>query len=63
MWDLARLGWSLQGRPTTVTVPIGEFVGNESGAVVVWDSASAAALFDALYSDAAIPQQVIDGQP
>ena len=42
---------------------IGEFVGNESGAVVVWDSASAGALFDALYSDAAIPQQVIDGQP
>jgi LCP family protein required for cell wall assembly len=63
VWDLARLGWSLHGRPTTVTVPIGEFVGNESGAVVVWDSASAAALFGALYSDAAIPQQVIDGQP
>ncbi|MCE9516616.1 MAG: LCP family protein [Mycobacterium sp.] len=63
VWDLARLGWSLHGRPTTVTVPIGEFLGNESGAVVVWDSASAGALFDALYSDAAIPQQVIDGQP
>jgi len=63
VWDLARLGWSLRGQPTTVTVPIGEFVGNESGAVVVWDAAAATALFDALYSDAAVPQQVIDNQP
>ena len=63
VWDLGRLGWSLHGSATTVTVPIGEFTGNESGAVVVWDSQAAGALFDALRSDSAIPQQVIDGQP
>lgn len=63
VWDLGRLGWSLHGSATTVTVPIGEFTGNESGAVVVWDSQAAGALFDALRSDSAVPQQVIDGQP
>ena len=63
VWDLGRLGWSLHGQATTVTVPIGEFTGNESGAVVVWDSETAGALFDALRNDSAIPQQVIDGQP
>lgn len=63
VWDLGRLGWSLHGQATTVTVPIGEFTGNESGAVVVWDSQAAGSLFDALRTDSAIPQQVIDGQP
>lgn len=63
VWDLARLGWALRGPATTVTVPIGEFAGNESGSVVVWDSDAAGALFDALRSDAAIPQQVLDSQP
>ena len=38
VWDLARLGWALHGSPTTVTVPIGEFTGSDSGSVVVWDA-------------------------
>lgn len=63
VWDLARLGWALHGSTTTVTVPIGEFTGNESGSVVVWDSTAAPALFDALRADQAIPQSVLDGQP
>ncbi len=62
-WDLARLGLALQGSKTTLTVPIGEFTGNSSGSVVVWDSDVAAQLFDALRTDAAIPQSVLDGQP
>ena len=48
---------------TAVTVPIGEFTDNDSGSVVVWDSVAAAALFDALRSDAPIPQSVLDAQP
>lgn len=63
VWNIAALGWALHGPLTAVTVPIGEFTGNESGSVVVWDSALAAALFDALRTDSAIPQQVIDSQP
>lgn len=63
VWDLARLGWALRGPMTTLTVPIGEFTGNDSGAVVIWDDAASAALFDALRSDAAIPQQVLDAAP
>lgn len=63
VWSLAGLGWALRGPFTTVTVPIGEFTGNESGSVVIWDSQSAPALFEALRTDAPIPQQVIDGQP
>lgn len=63
VWDLARLGWALRGGLTTLTVPIGEFTGNESGAVVIWDSQSAASLFEALRTDGAIPQTVLDGQP
>ena len=63
VWNLAWLAWALRGPLTTVTVPIGEFTGNESGAVVIWDSATASSLFDALRRDAPIPQQVIDGQP
>jgi LCP family protein required for cell wall assembly len=63
VWNLGRLAWALRGSLTTLTVPIGQFTGNEAGAVVVWDAAMAASLFDALRSDAPVPQQVIDGQP
>ncbi len=64
IWDLARLAWSLRGDVTTVTVPIGEFTGSDySGAVVIWDSDAATHLFEALASDAPVPQAVIDAQP
>lgn len=63
IWDLARLGWALRGGITTLTVPIGEFTGNEAGSVVIWDSEASVALFDALRADDAIPQQVLDAQP
>ena len=63
VWDLVRLGWELRGPGTTLTVPIGEFAGTESGAVVVWDAAAADALFGALRTDSRIPQQVFDAQP
>ena len=62
VWSLAGLGWGLRGSTSTLTVPIGEFTVNEAGDVVVWDSAAAGALFDALRTDSAIPQQVLDGQ-
>ncbi len=63
VWDLARLGWALHGSTTALTVPIGEFTGSDSGSVVVWDSAAADQLFQALRTDGAIPQQVLDAQP
>lgn len=63
VWDLLRLCWALHGSTTTLTVPIGEFTGNESGSVVVWDATTAPELFDALRSDQPIPQSVLDGQP
>ena len=63
VWDLAQLAWNLHGPTTTVTVPIGEFTANESGQVVVWDSEVAGSLFEALRTDAAIPQPVLDSQP
>jgi LCP family protein required for cell wall assembly len=63
VWSLARLAWSLRGAATTVTVPIGEFTGNEAGAVVIWDPAAAGSLFESLRTDTPIAQQVIDGQP
>ena len=63
VWNLAQLGWALRGSLETVTVPIGEFTGNESGAVVIWDDEAAGALFDALRTDSAMPQQVLDAQP
>ncbi|SRX92957.1 LytR family transcriptional regulator [Rhodococcus jostii RHA1] [Mycobacterium shimoidei] len=50
-WDLVRLGWSLHGSTTALTVPIGEFSGSDSGSVVVWDHDAAARLFDALAAD------------
>lgn len=63
VWDLARLGWALHGSTTALTVPIGEFTGNDSGSVVVWDTDAAKQLFQALRTDSAIPQQVLDAQP
>lgn len=51
VWDLARLGWSLHGSTTTMTVPIGEFTGSDAGSVVVWDHDAAARLFEALAAD------------
>lgn len=63
VWDLARLGWALHGSTTAVTVPIGEFTSSDVGSVVVWDSEAAGQLFEALRTDAPIPQQVLDGQP
>lgn len=63
VWDLARLGWGLHGSMTTVTVPVAELTSNSSGSVVVWDTDKSAALFDALRTDAAIPQSVLDAQP
>jgi LCP family protein required for cell wall assembly len=63
VWSLGRLAWALHGSYTTLTVPIGEFTGNESGSVVIWDSATAASLFEALRTDGPVPQQVLDGQP
>jgi LCP family protein required for cell wall assembly len=63
VWDLARLGWALHGSTTALTVPIGEFTSSDSGSVVVWDSDAAEQLFEALRTDSAIPQQVLDAQP
>jgi LCP family protein required for cell wall assembly len=63
VWNLARLGWALHGSLATVNVPIGEFTGNDSGSVLIWDSEAASALFEALRTDSAIPQQVLDAQP
>ena len=63
VWDLALLGWALHGATTAITVPIGEFTASDSGSVVVWDSDAADELFEALRTDSAIPQQVLDSQP
>lgn len=63
VWNLARLAWALNRSPAALTVPIGEFTDNAVGSVVIWDSVAADTLFDALRSDSAIPQQVLDGQP
>ena len=60
VWDLARLAWALRGDITATTVPIGEFTGSDSGAVVVWDSDAASRLFEALASDSPVPQDVLD---
>jgi LCP family protein required for cell wall assembly len=60
VWDLARLGWALHGAVTTTTVPIGEFTGSDAGSVVVWDHDAAARLFEAITTDSAVPQDVLD---
>ncbi|WP_413784925.1 LCP family protein, partial [Mycolicibacterium peregrinum] len=60
VWDLGRLGWAMHGDMVTTTVPIGEFTGSDSGAVVVWDSDAAGRLFTALANDAAVPDDVIE---
>ena len=63
LWTLARLGWALRGNTTTLTVPIGEYTSNGSGDVVIWDETAATDLFDALASDAPVPQSALDAQP
>lgn len=60
VWDLARLGWALHGDLTTTTVPIADFTSGDSGSVVVWDDDAARRLFDALASDSAVPQDVLN---
>ena len=60
VWDLVRLAWALRGDITATTVPIGEFTGSDSGAVVVWDSDAASRLFEALAYDTPVPQDVVD---
>jgi LCP family protein required for cell wall assembly len=63
IWNVARLLWSLRGNVATTTVPIGEYTGNDSGSVVVWDSDVADHLFSALRSDAPVPPDILDAQP
>ena len=63
VWDLARLGWGLHGPLTTVTGPVAGLPANSSGPVVVWDADKSAELFEAVRTDAAIPQSVLDTQP
>jgi LCP family protein required for cell wall assembly len=58
VWDLARLAWALHGDTTDVTVPIGDFTENGSGAVVEWDSDAASRLFGALAADQPVPDDV-----
>ncbi|WP_120770979.1 LCP family protein [Mycobacterium syngnathidarum] len=61
VWDLGRLAWAMHGDDmVTTTVPIGEFTGSDSGAVVVWDSDAAGRLFTALADDAPVPDDVIE---
>ena len=62
-WDLARLGWALHGRTTSMTVPIGEFTDSGAGSVVVWNHDAARELFDALAADKPVPAAALDGQP
>jgi LCP family protein required for cell wall assembly len=62
-WDLARLGWGLHGRTTSITVPIGEFTDSGAGSVVVWNHDAARELFDALAADKPVPATALDGQP
>ena len=60
VWDLARLAWALRGDLVTTTVPIGEFTGSDSGAVVLWNSEAAGRLFAALAADAPLPADTVD---
>ncbi len=60
VWDLGRLAWAMHGDDmVTATVPIGEFTGSDSGAVVVWDSEAAGRLFTALADDSPVPADVV----
>jgi LCP family protein required for cell wall assembly len=63
VWSLAALAWALHGTTGTLTVPIGESAVTEVGDVLLWDSNAAGALFEALRTDSAIPQLVLDLQP
>lgn len=60
VWDLGRLAWAMHGSITTTTVPIGEFTGNGSGSVVVWNDDAAGRLFEALATDSPIPADVLE---
>jgi LCP family protein required for cell wall assembly len=62
-WDLARLGWALHGRTTSMTVPIGEFTDSGAGSVVVWNHDAARELFDALATDKPVPPNALNGPP
>lgn len=62
-WNLAALAWALHSVQNTVTVPVGEYAVNEVGDVVIWDSNAAGELFEALRTDSAIPEQVLQNQP
>jgi LCP family protein required for cell wall assembly len=53
VWDLARLGWALNGSPVMLTVP------NNSGDVE-WSSDDVSRLFTALENDDAIPAELLD---
>ena len=59
VWDLGQLAWALRGDPVATTVPIGEFTGSDSGAVVVWDHDAATRLFEALATDSAVPAELL----
>nr|WP_234794359.1 LCP family protein [Mycolicibacterium flavescens] len=63
VWDLARLAWAMHGDVVTATVPIGEYTSGGSGSVVLWDGTLAEQLFQALRTDSAVPQAVLDAQP
>jgi LCP family protein required for cell wall assembly len=54
VWDLARLGWALNGSPVMLTVP------NSGGAYVEWNSDDAKRLFAALSDDATIPSDLLN---
>ena len=41
-----------------MTVPIGDFTGNDVGSVVEWDHEKAATLFDALNADQPVPSTI-----
>ena len=55
VWDLAGLGWALNGSPVKLTVPT-----SSSGNYLEWDKDSATQLFDAVNNDKPIPQTVLD---
>jgi LCP family protein required for cell wall assembly len=62
-WDLARLGWALDGSTAPMTVPIGQFITSDAGSVVVWNHDAARELFDALAADAPVPASALNEQP
>ncbi|HZQ30285.1 MAG TPA: LCP family protein, partial [Mycobacterium sp.] len=55
VWDLARLGWALNGSPTKLTVPA-----SPSGDYLEWDKDAATQLFDAVNNDNPIPRRLLE---